>query len=176
MQSDSLLLIALQALTTLENIISRLRDLDEGRLTPPSTPQRLPRSSPASPAASKKNKRQQSNSPIRHILNSPLLNRRQRKKPSIIESSDDEGNQTNGSGEEMGNGSGNGNGGNGKQYRDLETFQKAQLRQKVRLRYLCENITKIYNDSLLIHSLNAARSSRMAVPVAPIQRQCAVSL
>ncbi|XP_062126840.1 tubby-related protein 4 isoform X2 [Drosophila sulfurigaster albostrigata] len=115
-----------QALTTLENIISRLRDLDEGRLTPPSTPQRMPRSSPASPAASKKNKRQQSNSPIRHILNSPLLNRRQRKKPSIIESSDDEGNQTNGSGEEMGSN------GNGKQYRDLETFQKAQLRQKLK--------------------------------------------
>jgi len=109
----------------LENIISRLRDLDEGRLTPPSTPQRLPRSSPASPAASKKNKRQQSSSPIRHILNSPLLNRRQRKKQSIIESSDDEGNQTNGSGEESTNT------GNGKQYRDLETFQKAQLRQKV---------------------------------------------
>ncbi|XP_032595996.1 tubby-related protein 4 isoform X2 [Drosophila grimshawi] len=117
-----------QALTTLENIISRLRDLDEGRLTPPSTPQRMPRSSPASPAASKKNKRQQSNSPIRHILNSPLLNRRQRKKPSIIESSDDEGNQTNGSGEEMGGASN----GNGKQYRDLETFQKAQLRQKLK--------------------------------------------
>ncbi|XP_023034582.1 tubby-related protein 4 isoform X2 [Drosophila willistoni] len=116
-----------QALTTLENIISRLRDLDEGRLTPPSTPQRLPRSSPASPAASKKNKRQQSNSPIRHILNSPLLNRRQRKKPSIIESSDDEGgNQTNGSGEDLNNA------GNGKQYRDLETFQKAQLRQKLK--------------------------------------------
>ncbi|KAH8359392.1 hypothetical protein KR093_006402 [Drosophila rubida] len=115
-----------QALTTLENIISRLRDLDEGRLTPPSTPQRMPRSSPASPAASKKNKRQQSNSPIRHILNSPLLNRRQRKKPSIIESSDDEGNQTNGSGEEMSSN------GNGKQYRDLETFQKAQLRQKLK--------------------------------------------
>ncbi|XP_052835448.1 tubby-related protein 4 isoform X1 [Drosophila gunungcola] len=115
-----------QALTTLENIISRLRDLDEGRLTPPSTPQRLPRSSPASPAASKKNKRQQSNSPIRHILNSPLLNRRQRKKQSIIESSDDEGNQTNGSGEESNNA------GNSKQYRDLETFQKAQLRQKLK--------------------------------------------
>ncbi|XP_030371459.1 tubby-related protein 4 isoform X2 [Scaptodrosophila lebanonensis] len=116
-----------QALTTLENIISRLRDLDEGRLTPPSTPQRLPRSSPASPAATKKNKRQQSNSPIRHILNSPLLNRRQRKKQSIIESSDDEGNLTNGSGEEMG-----ATNGNSKQYRDLETFQKAQLRQKLK--------------------------------------------
>lgn len=119
----------IQALTTLENIISRLRDLDEGHLTPPSTPKRLPRSSPSSPATSKKNKRPQSSSPIRHILNSPLLNRRQRKKPSIIESSDDEGNLTNGSVEE--NGNGKQNGAAGKQYRDLETFQKAQLRQKV---------------------------------------------
>lgn len=114
-----------QALTTLENIISRLRDLDEGKLTPPSSPQRLPRSSPSSPAPSKKGKRYQSSSPIRHILNSPLLNRRQKKK-HIIESSDEESNLTNGSGEEC-----NGNGNGGKQYRDLETFQKAQLRQKV---------------------------------------------
>ncbi|XP_013097391.2 tubby-related protein 4 isoform X2 [Stomoxys calcitrans] len=118
-----------QALTTLENIISRLRDLDEGRLTPPTTPQRLPRSSPASPAASKKNKRYQSSSPIRNILNSPLLNRRQRKKQNIIDSSDDEANGTNGSGEE--NAYTNGNGCS-KQYRDLETFQKAQLRQKLK--------------------------------------------
>lgn len=119
----------MQALTTLENIISRLRDLDEGRLTPPATPKRLPRSSPASPAVSKKNKRQGS-SPIRHFLNSPLLNRRYRKKQCLIESSDDEGNGTNGSGEENGGGSYN------KQYRDLETFQKAQLLQKVRM-YVC---------------------------------------
>lgn len=102
--------------------------MDEGRLTPPTTPQRLPRSSPASPAASKKNKRYQSSSPIRNILNSPLLNRRQRKKQNIIDSSDDEANGTNGSGEE--NAYTNGNGCS-KQYRDLETFQKAQLRQKV---------------------------------------------
>ncbi|CAD7089983.1 unnamed protein product [Hermetia illucens] len=112
-----------QALTTLENIISRLRDLDEGRFTPPSSPQRLPRSSPASPAPSKKGKRHQSASPIRHILNSPLLNRRNRKKQPI-ESSDDEGQTTNGSGEESTL--------NSKQYRDLETFQKAQLRQKLK--------------------------------------------
>ncbi|XP_055849597.1 tubby-related protein 4 isoform X3 [Episyrphus balteatus] len=112
-----------QALTTLENIISRLRDLDEGRLTPPSSPQRLPRSSPASPAVSKKAKRYQSSSPIRNILNSPLLNRRQRKK-QIIESSDDESNFTNASGEESVT--------YNKQYRDLETFQKAQLRQKLK--------------------------------------------
>jgi len=56
-----------QALTTLESIISRLRDLDDGRLTPPQSP-RLPRSSPASPAPSKKGKRHQSASPIRYII------------------------------------------------------------------------------------------------------------
>lgn len=112
-----------QALTTLENIISRLRDLDEGRLTPPSSPQnqRMPRSSPASPAPSKKGKRHQSSSPIRHILNSPLLNRRQRKKQQT-ESSDEEGQPANGQPETDVS---------SRQYRDLETFQKAQLRQKV---------------------------------------------
>ncbi|XP_055598071.1 tubby-related protein 4 isoform X2 [Uranotaenia lowii] len=116
-----------QALTTLENIISRLRDLDEGRLTPPSSPSssRLPRSSPASPAPSKKSKRHQSASPIRHILNSPLLNRRQRKKQHT-ESSDDE-NQLLGQTDDSSGGSGS-----NKQYRDLETFQKAQLRQKLK--------------------------------------------
>ncbi|XP_017478424.1 PREDICTED: tubby-related protein 4 [Rhagoletis zephyria] len=128
-----------QALTTLENIISRLRDLDEGRLTPPATPQRLPRSSPASPAASKKNKHQ-SSSPIRHILNSPLLNRRYRKKQCLIESSDDEGNGTNGSGEE--NGGANYN----KQYRDLETFQKAQLLQKLKRGKIEPNGSSIYSN------------------------------
>ncbi|KAG4077882.1 hypothetical protein HA402_013816 [Bradysia odoriphaga] len=112
-----------QALTTLENIISRLRDLDESRYTPPSSPKphRQPRSSPASPAPSKKGKRHQSASPIRHILNSPLLNRRQRKKPQP-DSSDDESNQ-----QEMED-----KPNNSKQYRDLETFQKAQLRQKLK--------------------------------------------
>ncbi|EAT45552.1 AAEL003208-PA [Aedes aegypti] len=118
-----------QALTTLENIISRLRDLDEGRLTPPSSPSnsRLPRSSPASPAPSKKSKRHQSASPIRHILNSPLLNRRQRKKQHT-ESSDDE-NQLLTQTDDSSGGSGSNN---NKQYRDLETFQKAQLRQKLK--------------------------------------------
>ncbi|XP_053682463.1 tubby-related protein 4 isoform X2 [Sabethes cyaneus] len=117
-----------QALTTLENIISRLRDLDEGRLTPPSSPasQRMPRSSPASPAPSKKNKRHQSASPIRHILNSPLLNRRQRKKQQADISSDDE-NQTQNQTDDSSGGSAS-----NKQYRDLETFQKAQLRQKLK--------------------------------------------
>lgn len=125
-------------MTTLENIISRLRDLDEGRFTPPSSPKhRQPRSSPASPAPSKKGKRHQSASPIRHILNSPLLNRRQRKKQTVDNSSDEESNHTHN------NSTTNGTSSNGttttttdeksnrQHYRDLETFQKAQLRQKV---------------------------------------------
>lgn len=76
---------------------------------------RLPRSSPSSPAPSKKGKRPASASPIRRrLLSSPLLSRKARK--SRGESSDEEGllqddSSTN--------------------YRDLETFQKAQLRQKV---------------------------------------------
>lgn len=112
-----------QALTTLENIISRLRDLDDShsRLNAPASPQhgRYPRSSPASPALSKKSKRTTSTSPIRHLLNSPLLNRKNRKKQQV-ESSDDE--SHNNSNEDS----------PGKySYRDLETFQKAQLRQKV---------------------------------------------
>lgn len=122
-----------QALTTLENIISRLRDLDESRLTPPSSPQhnRYPRSSPASPALSKKGKRNPSTSPIRQLLNSPLLNRRNRKKQQA-ESSDDESTANNNINDES---SGKYN------YRDLETFQKAQLRQKVCI--------------TLLHSLNS---------------------
>ncbi|XP_035896313.1 uncharacterized protein LOC118505113 isoform X2 [Anopheles stephensi] len=121
-------------------LISRWRDMEDGgrQSTPPASPARLARSSPASPTPSKKSKRHQSASPIRHILNSPLLNRRQRKKQHT-ESSDDE------------NGSGGGGGGSShnhsspsnhtddssgstsaKQYRDLETFQKAQLRQKLK--------------------------------------------
>lgn len=121
----------MQALTTLENIISRLRDLDENRLTPPSSPHahRQPRSSPASPSPSKKGKRHQSASPIRHILNSPLLNRRNRKK-QMTESSDEEGGPTqNGNGDDKPISAGT------KQYRDLETFQKAQLRQKVSIAF-----------------------------------------
>lgn len=92
----------------------------------PGSPLRLPRSSPSSPAPNKKNKRQQSSSPIRHILNSPLLNRRKCKKPPL-ESSDEEGNE-----EENGTTSGAKS-----SYHDLETFQKAQLRQKVNERRFC---------------------------------------
>lgn len=124
-----------QALTTLENIISRLRDLDDGRFnTPPSSPARQPRSSPASPACSKKGKqRHQSSSPIRQILNSPLLNRRHRhKNKQQNESSDDENlTLTQNMCEEHSNTSTYSTYSNTKNYRDLETFQKAQLRQKV---------------------------------------------
>uniref|UniRef100_A0A182UNV5 SOCS box domain-containing protein n=1 Tax=Anopheles merus TaxID=30066 RepID=A0A182UNV5_ANOME len=126
-------------------LISRWRDMEEGgrQSTPPASPARLARSSPASPTPSKKSKRHQSASPIRHILNSPLLNRRQRKKQHT-ESSDDENGGSGG-----GSGSGAGSAGpnhsspsnhtddssgstSAKQYRDLETFQKAQLRQKLK--------------------------------------------
>ncbi|KAF5286901.1 hypothetical protein FQA39_LY00434 [Lamprigera yunnana] len=104
------------ALSTLESFITRLRD---DKATPPSSP-RLPRSSPASPAPAKKGKRPQSASPIRkHLLASPLLGRKNRKNKTQ-ESSDDE---VNVSGDEVFNGT---------NYRDLETFQKAQLRQKLK--------------------------------------------
>ena len=117
-------------MTTLENIISRLRDLDDDRSNnsqqPPQNSPRHPRSSPSSPAPNKKNKRQQSSSPIRQILNSPLLNRRKCKKQAL-ESSDEDGNED---GDSVNN---NGTSSNSKSgYHDLETFQKAQLRQKVR--------------------------------------------
>lgn len=158
-----------QALTTLENIISRLRDLDEGRLTPPSSPSnsRLPRSSPASPAPSKKSKRHQSASPIRHILNSPLLNRRQRKKQHT-ESSDDENQLLTQTDDSSG-----GSGGN-KQYRDLETFQKAQLRQKVRVEGHFLNIVKL--NVFLIFQLKRGKIEPNGVtssfqPQAPVRRE-----
>lgn len=85
--------------------------------------QRQPRSSPASPAASKKGKRAQSSSPIRQILNSPLLNRRNRKKP-LVESSDEETPLTDDNKPIIASIK-------KQHYQDLETFQKAQLRQKV---------------------------------------------
>ncbi|XP_068911688.1 tubby-related protein 4 isoform X1 [Tenebrio molitor] len=106
-----------QALANLEKLITRLREDDKA--TPPPTP-RLPRSSPASPAPSKKGKRPQSASPIRkNLLSSPLLGRKNKKNRNQ-ESSDDE---VTASGDEVFNGT---------NYRDLETFQKAQLRQKLK--------------------------------------------
>lgn len=66
-------------------------------------------------------KRPQSASPIRkNLLSSPLLGRRSRKSKAQ-ESSDDE---VTASGDEVCNGT---------NYKDLETFQKAQLRQKVNI-------------------------------------------
>ncbi|XP_059488666.1 tubby-related protein 4 isoform X2 [Neocloeon triangulifer] len=79
---------------------------------------RLPHSTPASPALGKKKRNQ---SPLRrHLLNSPLLSRRVWKNRNTNESSDDEVATTN---EEITN---------GRNFKDLETFQKAQLRQKLR--------------------------------------------
>lgn len=116
-----------QALNTIENIISRLKDLDDRRHANHGSPvknQRQPRSSPASPSVSKKGKRAQSSSPIRQILNSPLLNRRNRKKQPLVESSDEETPPADDNKPILASMK-------KQHYQDLETFQKAQLRQKV---------------------------------------------
>ncbi|XP_063981864.1 tubby-related protein 4 isoform X2 [Diachasmimorpha longicaudata] len=107
--------------SSLDGLAARLRDFDDTHSLPPLSPHltaRLPRSSPSSPAPVKKGKRPASASPIRRrLLSSPLLNRRSRK--SRGESSDDEGQCQEQS---------------PKSYRNLETFQKAQLRQKLKLK------------------------------------------
>ncbi|XP_032670928.1 tubby-related protein 4 isoform X2 [Odontomachus brunneus] len=107
--------------SSLDGLAARLRDFDERHSLPPPSPRpssRLPRSSPSSPAPSKKGKRPASASPIRRrLLSSPLLSRRMRK--SRGESSDEEGLLQDDS---------------STSYRDLETFQKAQLRQKLKQR------------------------------------------
>lgn len=82
------------------------------------------------PSTPKEKRSITSSSPIRQILNSPLLGRRYRKSKQLIESSDDE-QQASGEeshSEQVGLASSTGT---SRQYRDLETFQKAQLRQKV---------------------------------------------
>ncbi|XP_078053393.1 WD40 superfamily protein Tusp isoform X3 [Augochlora pura] len=105
--------------SSLDGLAARLRDFDESHSLPPPSPRpscRLPRSSPSSPAPSKKGKRPASASPIRRrLLSSPLLSRKTRK--SRGESSDEEGLLPDES---------------SMNYRDLETFQKAQLRQKLK--------------------------------------------
>ncbi|OXU24421.1 hypothetical protein TSAR_000239 [Trichomalopsis sarcophagae] len=103
----------------LDDLAVKLGDYEDCHSLPPPSPRpttRLPRSSPSSPAPSKKGKRPASASPIRRrLLSSPLLNRKARKNRN--ESSDEEGLM-----DDISN------------YRDLETFQKAQLRQKLRQR------------------------------------------
>ncbi|XP_026827635.1 tubby-related protein 4 isoform X2 [Ooceraea biroi] len=109
--------------SSLDSLTARLRDFDDNNSLPPPSPRpssRLPRSSPSSPAPSKKGKRPASASPIRRkLLSSPLLSRRMRK--SRGESSDEEGLLQDDSSSTA-------------SYRDLETFQKAQLRQKLKQR------------------------------------------
>ncbi|EFN69308.1 Tubby-related protein 4 [Camponotus floridanus] len=109
--------------SSLDGLAARLRDFDDSHSLPPPSPRpssRLPRSSPSSPAPSKKGKRPASASPIRRrLLSSPLLSRRMRK--SRGESSDEEGLLQDDSSSTT-------------SYRDLETFQKAQLRQKLKQR------------------------------------------
>lgn len=110
---------------------------------------RLPRSSPSSPAPSKKGKRPASASPIRRrLLSSPLLNRRMRK--SRGESSDEEGLLQDDSSTAS--------------YRDLETFQKAQLRQKV-----C--IANIFNSQERAYSTNT-RNTLKKVYENDIDKRC----
>ncbi|KAJ8868905.1 hypothetical protein PR048_030446 [Dryococelus australis] len=138
----------MNGLSALDCLTARRKDHDDTRSLPSPSPcpsPRLPRSSPASPAPSKKaNKRNQSSSPIRkHLLNSPLLSRRQRKSKNT-ESSDDE--VVHSSDEVF----------NGKNYRDLESFQKAQLRQKLK-RGKCK--------------LDGPEGSPILVPVSPRRRE-----
>ncbi|XP_059056660.1 tubby-related protein 4 [Achroia grisella] len=85
----------------------------------PASPRPARSAAPVPTPATPRRTRYSSASPIRQLLNSPLLNRRRNKKPS--ESSDDE--YSNGSGY---------NEVNSKNYRDLESFQKAQLRNKLK--------------------------------------------
>ncbi|XP_006612337.1 tubby-related protein 4 isoform X2 [Apis dorsata] len=127
--------------SSLDGLAARLRDFDESHSLPPPSPRpstRLPRSSPSSPAPSKKGKRPASASPIRRrLLSSPLLSRKPRK--SRGESSDEEGllqddSSTN--------------------YRDLETFQKAQLRQKLKQKGggICGHKSEAVRRELVMHN------------------------
>ncbi|XP_014297582.1 tubby-related protein 4 [Microplitis demolitor] len=138
--------------SSLDGLAARLRDFDDANSLPPPSPRsntRLPRSSPSSPAPTKKGKRPASASPIRRrLLSSPLLNRRTRK--SRGESSDDEGAQDDSS---------------SRSYRNLETFQKAQLRQKLKQRgtgtlankaeeLVMHNKAPMWNESSQVYQLD----------------------
>ncbi|CAD6233802.1 GSCOCG00007297001-RA-CDS [Cotesia congregata] len=125
--------------SSLDGLAARLRDFDDTNSLPPPSPRpniRLPRSSPSSPAPTKKGKRPASASPIRRrLLSSPLLNRRTRKNRG--ESSDDEGPQDDSS---------------SRSYRNLETFQKAQLRQKVILKHRGNGVLANKPEELVMHN------------------------
>ncbi|XP_051169428.1 tubby-related protein 4 isoform X2 [Leptopilina boulardi] len=125
--------------SSLDGLAARLKDFDECHSLPPPSPRssiRLPRSSPSSPAPSKKGKRPASASPIRRrLLSSPLLSRRSRKNKN--ESSDDEApllDETS------------------KSYRDLETFQKKQLRQKLKQRAGGGQKPEVVRRELVMHN------------------------
>ncbi|KAF2363616.1 Tubby C-terminal [Trinorchestia longiramus] len=87
------------------------------------TPAHGSKSIPNTPARSRKQRRHQSSSPVRkHILSSPLLSRR-RQRRGTVESSDEELLHCSSDAEILCSSS---------NYRDLETFQKTQLRNKLR--------------------------------------------
>ncbi|XP_050669580.1 uncharacterized protein LOC126968598 [Leptidea sinapis] len=112
--------LALRLLATRGNKKSSNNSIVRESSSAPASPRparSAPRPAPASPAPTPRRHRYSSASPIRQLLNSPLLNRRRNKKPS--ESSDDE--YPSGYSEI-----------NSKNYRDLESFQKAQLRNKLK--------------------------------------------
>ncbi|XP_034945236.1 tubby-related protein 4 [Chelonus insularis] len=138
--------------SSLDGLAARLRDFEDSHSLPPPSPRpttRLPRSSPSSPAPSKKGKRPASASPIRRrLLSSPLLSRRARK--SRGESSDDEAQAQDDT---------------SSSYRNLETFQKAQLRQKLKQRgagtsghkpeeLVMHNKAPMWNESSQVYQLD----------------------
>lgn len=115
----------------------------------PASP-RPARSQPASPAPVHRPRRQRysSSSPIRQLLNSPLLNRRRHKR--LSESSDEE--SSNGYAETI----------NNRDYRNLESFQKAQLRNKLK------RVSGVTSATSNIPSGNAGRRQLMMHNKAPI--------
>ncbi|CAL4160700.1 unnamed protein product, partial [Meganyctiphanes norvegica] len=112
--------------------------------TPSITPPHLAISSPpvsksipSTPIKTRKARRHQSSSPIRkHLLNSPLLSRR-RQRRGTVESSDDEVVNCSSDAEVFCSSS---------SYRNLETFQKTQLRNKLRRSRGRENNTGSNGD------------------------------
>ncbi|KAG7159193.1 Tubby-related protein 4-like, partial [Homarus americanus] len=99
------------------------RRLNTPTHTPTISSAHASKSIPSTPVKTRKARRHQSSSPIRkHLLNSPLLARR-RQRRGTVESSDDEVVHCSSDAEVLCSSS---------NYRDLETFQKTQLRNKLR--------------------------------------------